>query len=197
MSTVLRCCRSTFGFKPSLQCKLLRLLWIKHTISSGPMKTGPKENSPLCKTRLENSSRQNFCKTLLGADTVVVTVDSGPKSLPMRWDGNLKPISLTFNRVNLKYFLAQVVHAGLLLADITSMPQNPTFSRYLTWLGDFNFIQCVICQCEVYEAYGPRKRSMLVISYGLLILPLFNNRRASLSNRVHWSDDLWIFDIWW
>ncbi len=67
----------------------------------------------------------------------------------MRWQSqtditSAQPISLTFSRVNLKYmviFFAQLVHAGLLLADITSMPQNPTFSRYLTWLGDFNFIR--------------------------------------------------------
>ncbi len=38
------------------------------------------------------------------------------------------------DRVYLKYtviFLAPLVHTGLLLADITSTPHNPTLSRYL------------------------------------------------------------------
>ncbi len=46
------------------------------------------------------------------------------------------------NRVNLKYmviFLAPLVYTDLLLADITSTPHNPTVSRYLAWLGFFEF----------------------------------------------------------
>ncbi len=48
------------------------------------------------------------------------------------------------NRVSLKYvviFLVLLVHAEPLLADITSMPHNPTLSRYQAWFGDFNFIR--------------------------------------------------------
>ncbi len=98
----------------------------------------------------------------------IATVDSKPMSLSwMRWQfqadiADDQPISLTIiillinsrigpedqqsphDRVNLKYaviFLAPLVHTGLLLADITSTCHNPTLSRYLTWLADFNVIR--------------------------------------------------------
>ncbi len=98
----------------------------------------------------------------------IAAVDSKPMSLSwMRWQSQAdiagdQPISLSIfvllingrighedqqsphDRVNLKYtviFLAPIVHTGLLLVDITSTPHNPTLSRYLTWLGDFNLLR--------------------------------------------------------
>ncbi len=98
----------------------------------------------------------------------ITAVDSKPMSLSwMRWQSHAdisddQPISLTIlillinsrsghedqqsphDCVYLKYTvicLAPLVHTGLLLADITSTPHNPTPSRYLTWLGDFNSIR--------------------------------------------------------
>ncbi len=38
-------------------------------------------------------------------------------------------------------FLAPIVRAIFLLADIIPMPHNPTFSWYLTWLGNYNFMR--------------------------------------------------------
>ncbi len=97
----------------------------------------------------------------------IAAVDSTPMSLSwMRWQSQAdiaddQSISLTIfillikswighedqqsphDRVNLKYtviFLTPLVHTGILLADITSTPHNPTLSRYLTWLGDFYLI---------------------------------------------------------
>ncbi len=63
----------------------------------------------------------------------VDAIDSGPTSL----------ISSTMKRVNLQYmgmFLAPVIQADFLQVDITSMSHTPILSRYLTWLGDFDFI---------------------------------------------------------
>ncbi len=35
-------------------------------------------------------------------------------------------------------------HTDFLLADITSMSQNPILSQYLTWLGNFNFTSVLL-----------------------------------------------------
>ncbi len=37
--------------------------------------------------------------------------------------------------------LAPLVHADLLLAEITSTPHKPTLSQCLTWLDEFNLIR--------------------------------------------------------
>ncbi len=72
-------------------------------------------------------------------------------SLPrIRWRSKVdisgdKLISLTINCVNLKNYmgicLAPILHEDFLLADIASIPYNPMLNRYLTWLGNFNFIR--------------------------------------------------------
>ncbi len=114
----------------------------------------------------ENFLTDFFGKTMIWQNIhFIATVDSKPMSLSwMRWQSQADiaddhPISLTIfillinsrighedqqsphDRVNLKYtviFLAKLVYTDLLLANIASTPHNPTLSRYLTWLGDFN-----------------------------------------------------------
>ncbi len=115
------------------------------------MKTGPKENSSTLQNVLEklaplqnvhrklgpwkirpNIFWQNFfCKTMFRADcrkpANIIAIDE------MTGD---QPISITVKLANSNYIgtcLAPIVHADLLLSDITSMPHNPILSRLLTW----------------------------------------------------------------
>ncbi len=156
----------------------------------------------------------------------IAALDSKPMSLSsMRWQSQAdiarnQPISLTIfillingrighegqqwphNRVNLKYtvvFLAPLVHTDLLLADITSTPRNPTLSRYLMWLADFNLISQIsmpirdgqYLSMPMWSMYGIWIRQMWsadilrllsAIRYDFFILPLFNNKQANFAN---------------
>ncbi len=128
----------------------------------------------------------------------IATVDSNPMSLWwMRWQSHAHiaddhPISLTIfillinsrighkdqqsphDRVNLKYmviFLTPLVHTDILLANIASTPHNPTLSRYLTWLGDFNLIHQISIPifrhtlCKLFPLFAVLTRSTFGINF--------------------------------
>ncbi len=139
---------------------------------NGIRKTGPKENWSLWKLvllqNLLGKFVQKFSDRIFWHNNdqcrrFIAAVDSKPMSLSwMRWQSQADITNSIFllingwighegqqwphNHVNLKHkvlFLAPLVHTGILLTDITSTLHNPTLSRYLTWLGDFNLIRYI------------------------------------------------------
>ncbi len=106
---------------------------------------------------MENSSNYKMCMEKLSEKYLflqnnvqckyfVDAIDSGPTSLQWiilcryRWRS---ADIVNYETCQFELYgnsLAPIVHADLLLADITSMSHNLIFSRYLTWLGVFDFI---------------------------------------------------------
>ncbi len=149
-----------------------------------------------------------FCKTMFSADISWPRSIVGRYHCH-GWDGDQKPTSLMISRYRkqlnvtiwsiLRIFLAPIVHVDLLLADITSKQHNPILSRYPAWLGKFDLISHMsmpnlndlyfnMPMSSMYVIRTPQLlnadilRRLLVISYGLLTLPLSSNRQVSLNS---------------
>ncbi len=126
------------------------------------MKTGPKKNRSSVKNALV-VNEMTILKPISIADDQPISLTIFILLIISRI-GHEEQQS-PHDRVNLKYtviFLAPLVHTGLSLADITSTPHNPTLSRYLTWLVEFNLIHHISMadrngQCEVCRIYGSGK----------------------------------------